>query len=125
MEQKQNHLSGAILCSSRRLAKRQLLHVYHQNHQRDAYEAYPCPLRHGSLLRGRDFEIEMFGLARLLWLNRLNKQETNAAKEDREMSGEINRAHSSEVTLQSSAGRESSRERRSQREIVQKNVSEM
>lgn len=42
----------------------------------------------------------MFGLAWLLWLHWLNKQKMYAAREDREMSREINEAHSTEVTLQ-------------------------
>ncbi len=52
-----------------------------------------------------------------LWLDRLNKQETHAAKEDREMSREINEAHSTEVTLQKQNGtREHERERERERE---------
>jgi len=57
-----------------------------------------------------------------LALNRLNKQETNAAKEDREMSREINEAHSTEVTLQKQSGR---RERERERETVESTSTEM
>lgn len=56
-------------------------------------------------MRERDFKIQMFGLAWLLWLNWLNKQEMYAAKEDGEMSREINEAHSTEVTFQKQKGK--------------------
>lgn len=52
----------------------------------------------------KDLRNQMFGLARLLWLNCLNKRESYA-DEDWEMSSEINKAHSSEVTLQKLLGR--------------------
>lgn len=61
----------------------------------------------------KDFKIQMFVLAWLLWLNCLNKQEAHAAKEGREMSREINEAHSTEVTLQKQNGRRE-RERRTE-----------
>lgn len=70
-----------------------------------------CPFWLCSAMREKDFKIQMFGLAWLLWLNRLNKQETYAAKEDREMSREINEAHSTEVTLQKQNGERGERGR--------------